>query len=195
MIVFAGEARSKATEVDSGTADFEALFEEHWPRVHALVFRIVGDGDEAEDVALEAFRRLHGRMAGPGSTAGIASLRGWLYRVATNLGLNALRDRGRRERHEMEAGRAMLEATPPQSPAAELERAEERALARRVLSQLKPRSARLLVLRHAGLTYAEVAAAVGVSPASVGTLLARAEREFEERYRALEGGHDASDRR
>jgi DNA-directed RNA polymerase specialized sigma24 family protein len=52
---------------------------------------------------------------------------------------------------------------------------------------MKPRSAKTLVLRYSGLSYAEIANAIGVSPNSVGTLLARAEREFEQQYRALEG--------
>jgi RNA polymerase sigma-70 factor (ECF subfamily) len=40
----------------------------------------------------------------------------------------------------------------------------------------------LLVLRHSGLSYAEIAVALGLAPGSVGTLLARAETEFELRY-------------
>ena len=52
---------------------------------------------------------------------------------------------------------------------------------------MKPKSAKILVLRHTGLSYAEIAAAVRVSPKSVGKLLSRAEKEFEQRYRALEG--------
>ena len=51
---------------------------------------------------------------------------------------------------------------------------------------LKPRAAQLLVLRHSGLSYAEIAQALNVARSSVGTLLARAEKEFERRYRALE---------
>jgi RNA polymerase sigma-70 factor (ECF subfamily) len=52
---------------------------------------------------------------------------------------------------------------------------------------MKPRSAKILVLRHSGLTYAEIAAAIKISPNSVGKLLSRAEKDFELRYRALEG--------
>ena len=57
----------------------------------------------------------------------------------------------------------------------------------RVLAQMKPRSAQILILRYSGLSYAEIAEAVGVAAGSVGTLLARAEEEFEERYRTAEG--------
>jgi RNA polymerase sigma-70 factor (ECF subfamily) len=55
-----------------------------------------------------------------------------------------------------------------------------------VLRALPWRSAALLLLRSEGLSYAELAAALNVNPASVGTLLARAQRafrqEFERRY-------------
>jgi len=40
-------------------------------------------------------------------------------------------------------------------------------------------------LRYSGLSYAEIAAALGIAAGSVGTLLARAEADFERRYRNL----------
>jgi RNA polymerase sigma-70 factor (ECF subfamily) len=54
---------------------------------------------------------------------------------------------------------------------------------RSVLGHMRPRSAQALILRHSGLSYAEVADAIGIPPGSVGTLLARAEKEFERLYR------------
>jgi DNA-directed RNA polymerase specialized sigma24 family protein len=56
-----------------------------------------------------------------------------------------------------------------------------------VLAALKPRDAQLLLLRAAGCAYRELAEALGSQAASVGTLLARAEVEFERRYRARYG--------
>jgi DNA-directed RNA polymerase specialized sigma24 family protein len=51
---------------------------------------------------------------------------------------------------------------------------------------MKPRAAKILILRYSGLSYKQITAAVRVSPNSVGTLLSRAEETFERRYRALE---------
>jgi RNA polymerase sigma-70 factor (ECF subfamily) len=96
--------------------------------------------------------------------------------------LNALRARSRRRRYEEEAARLASHLTPGEDPATALEQAQERQRVRSALARMRPRSARLLVLRHSGLSYAEIAAALQVAPASVGTLLARAEREFEEHY-------------
>ena len=193
MTVTFDNLNSQAAQADT-IAAFETLFEEHWSRVYGVIFRIIGDPDEAEDLALEAFLKLHGKMGSTGGLRGSIkvfpqgnSISGWLYRVATNLGLNALRARKRREQYELEAGKIALEACAPENPVAALEQSEERQRIRQVLSQMKPRAAKILVLRHSGLSYAEIAAAVRVSPNSVGKLLSRAEKDFERRYRALEG--------
>ena len=193
MTVTLENLHSKATQANT-SMQFEALFREHWSRVYGVVFRIVGDPDEAEDLALETFMKLYHTMESP---AGIrvfhfgrsknTNLGGWLYRVATNLGLNALRARKRREHYELEAGMDTLQINSPQNPAQKVERAEEHQRVRLILSQMKPRAAKMLILRHTGLSYTEIASAVKVSPNSVGKLLSRAEKDFERRYRALEG--------
>lgn len=173
------------SSLEKPASTFEAAFGEHWNRICAVLFRLVGDRDEAEDLALEVFWRLYRRP--PDTSRQGSSLGGWLYRVATNLGYNALRSKKRRKRYEEEAGLWSIENSSPASPAVESERAEERLQVRRALAQMKPRSAQLLILRHSGLSYAEIATALGIPKNSVGTLLARAEAEFEKLYRKLEG--------
>ena len=189
MTVTIDKLRSQAAQADTGK-EFETLFQEHWSRIYAVIFRIVGDPDEAEDLALETFLKLHGKMEGI-SGLKIIPIRntwhGWLYRVATNLGLNALRARKRREYYELEAGRISMEISRSENPAVTIEREEQRQRVRQILSEMKPRSAKILVLRHSGLSYAEIAATVKVSPNSVGKLLSRAEKDFEQLYQALEG--------
>jgi RNA polymerase sigma-70 factor (ECF subfamily) len=174
----------EGSPTQDASAAFEAIFQEHWPRVHAVVYRLVGDSDEAEDLALEAFWRLYRR---PPALDDQTGLRSWLYRVATNLGFNALRARKRRRQYEEEAGNRLLANDPSWDPAVEIERAQERQRVRAALARLKPRSAQLLVLRHSGLSYAELATALDVAPGSIGTLLARAEQEFEEQLKRVEG--------
>ena len=87
----------------------------------------------------------------------------------------------------MEAGRWEAEANVDADPERAVADAEDRRRARRVLRDMDQRQAQLLILRHSGLSYRELAAALGVSENSIGTLLVRAEREFEKRYRRLEG--------
>jgi RNA polymerase sigma-70 factor (ECF subfamily) len=183
VIVTADEIRRDTARAATDPARFEAAFQEHWPRVYGVLFRLVGDAAEAEDLALEAFWRLYHRP--PRESVNLA---GWLYRVASNLGLNAIRSRRRRARYEEQAGHLALEAGNSPDPAGEAERAEERHQVRQALARMKPRNAQLLVLRHSGLSYTELAESLGVAPSSVGTLLARAEKEFERHFRQGEGG-------
>jgi len=152
---------------------------DHWAMVCRILAHLLGDGDEAQDVALEIFRRLDHRRPPE-------HLQAYLRRAAVNAGLNALRAQQRRRRYEQEAGRIVLQAGCAADPAIHVERAEQVIQVRRVLAAMRPRSARILILRHTGLSYDEIARALGVSPSSVGTLLARAEAAFAKRYRAEE---------
>jgi len=162
----------------------EAALDQHWSWVCHRLYNLLGDWDEAQDLALEAFWRLHTRP--PRKLGDEFNLRGWLYRVATNLGLNAVRARNRRSRHEKEAGALRLAREESVDPEEEVQRRQIRQQVRRVLSYMRPRRAQLLLLRYTDHTYAEIADILGVAPGSVGTLLARAEEDFERRYRALE---------
>jgi RNA polymerase sigma-70 factor (ECF subfamily) len=69
-------------------------------------------------------------------------------------------------------------AAPPSDavdPAVAVERADDGRLLRAALSRLPRRAATVLVLRHSGLSYAEVASAMGVKQGDVGTMVRRAE--------------------
>ena len=158
-------------------AAFEAIFLEHYTRVYEVLFRLVGDRAEAEDLALETFWKLWER-----APARAENLGGWLYRVAVRLGYNALRAARRRLHYEESAGRDALTFDTPVDPARAAEKRAERTRVRVALSQMAPREAQLLILRHSGLAYKDIAAALDLAPGSVGALLARAEKEFERWY-------------
>jgi RNA polymerase sigma-70 factor (ECF subfamily) len=68
-------------------------------------------------------------------------------------------------------------------PAQVAESQDMQAQVRQILQTLKPRQAQLLLLRHQGLSYAQLAAVLEVAPGSIGSLLTRAERVFKEKYR------------
>jgi RNA polymerase sigma-70 factor (ECF subfamily) len=95
-----------------------------------------------------------------------------------------LRSRKRRGRYEQEAAAQAAGTTAQPVPEAQVEQRQERERVRNVLTRMRPRSAQLLILRHSGLSYAEMADALSIAPGSVGTLLARAEKEFERLYRS-----------
>jgi len=163
--------------------ELETVFEDHWSRVYNVVFRLVGDQDEAQDLALETFWQYYRK---PPSRR--ENLSGWLYRVAVNLGFNALRARKRRSHYETEAGSNVIEEQKASEPEQEIILSERRKEVQDVLGQMKPQSAKLLVLRYSGLTYTELAAALKINPASVGKMLARAQDDFERLFSLVEGG-------
>ena len=181
MAVTINPVKAKTVRSPEETAAFEVAFREHWQKVCRLLTRMIGDHAEAEDLALETFWQLYHKPPKDGS-----NLLGWLYRVATNLGYNALRSRKRRQNYEEQAGHLDLQSTRDVNPAEATEKAEQRALVREALSRMKPRSAQILILRHNDFSYAEIARALQVSPGSVGTLIARAEQEFEQHYQTLD---------
>ena len=57
-------------------------------------------------------------------------------------------------------------------------------------ADLKPAQAQLLLLRASGHSYKELAAALEIEPASVGTMLIRAEAAFEKLYREIYGAEE-----
>jgi RNA polymerase sigma factor (sigma-70 family) len=171
-----------SASVEPALSSFESLFHEHWASIHRLLLRLVIDPSEAEDLALETFLRLYQRHPTPEKEFNTG---GWLHRVATNLALHSIRSFKRRERYEIAAGKGALDEALENRPSEILAEKEDRRFARLVLSQMNPRQAELLVMRYSGMAYKDIAAALSLSPTSIGPLLLRAERDFEKRYRAL----------
>ena len=180
--------KAKEQPLDSGAEDahlhaFERHFVEYWAPIYRLLKGMVGDPAEAEDLALETMYRLYrkGSDQRPDFNVG-----GWLYRVATNLGLHSIRSFTRRERYEIAAGSEIFGDRTEDGPHEIAASEEERQMVRRTLAGMNPRQSQLLIMRYSGMAYREIAAALDLSPTSIGPLLARAEREFESRYRKLE---------
>ena len=159
---------------------FESIFHEYWSPIHRLLARMVVDPAEAEDLALETFYRLYKYRPSQYETLNI---RGWLYKVATNLALQSIRSFKRREHYEVHAGKdALIEASEDQPPKILAEK-EDRYYVRMALGQMNSRQAEILIMRYSGMAYKDIAAALNLSPTSIGPLLLRAERDFEQCYR------------
>jgi RNA polymerase sigma-70 factor (ECF subfamily) len=165
-------------EMPAGSFDFEAFFHAHYERTARVLARVVGDYGRAEDLAAEALWKLWRTPRAQGESAG-----GWLYRTAVRMGLNELRSGRRRLRYEALSDGPADSPTPEEAHAAE----EERAQVRRILAVLDERQAELLILRSSGLSYDELASALELHPASVGTLISRAQQAFRKEYVKLYG--------
>jgi RNA polymerase sigma-70 factor (ECF subfamily) len=164
----------------------DALFREyHQPLVRYLTRRL-GDRDWAEEFAQETFLRAARQKH-------IDSPRSWLFAVATNLVRDEARKDAVRKRHlELLTREARVAEESQASALTSMERAEEAATARRALEALSERDREALLMREEGLDYNEIAAALELSVASVGTTLARARRRLVEAYEAQSGGKHAA---
>ena len=146
--------------------DLEQVFRADYPRVVGVAARVLGSLDQAEDVAQEVFLAF-GRSSVPVREAG-----GWLTVAAAHTALNLLRS-GRRRTAREEAARGEPTVVPDVADAV-ISR-DEHSRVRAALARLPRKQAVVLVLRHSGLSYADVAAALDMSVGSVGTSLRRAE--------------------
>ncbi len=168
---------------------FDELFERLYPELFGLIYRVLGDRAEVEDVLQEAFLKL---VDAPILQRPDAEVAAWLRRICLNLAANRARAERRGQARLERVGRLELAAAEGDlaSPARLVLRDEEQAEVRQALARLPERQRLCLLLRHSGYSYAEIAAVLGVAPGSVGTLLARAERAFRGSY--LEWSHDVS---
>ncbi len=160
------------------SGDVDRLFRAyHQPLVRYLTRRL-GDRDWAEEVAQETFLRALRQDH-------IEHERAWLFAVATNLVRDAGRREERRRRHLTLLAAEEREREQEMPDVSGLERAEQAAFARAALDQLAERDRSALLMREEGLDYQEIAAALDLSPKSVGTTLARARRRLAESYESL----------
>jgi RNA polymerase sigma-70 factor (ECF subfamily) len=174
---------------------FRELAEAHRRELQVHCYRIVGSVQDAEDLVQET---LLAAWRGLDRFEGRASLRSWLYRIATNRALNALRDRGRRLPELPAPPEAGGPEPPPPTrrrepvwlepypdalidPEARYEAREAIGLAFvAALQRLPPRQRAVLVLRDVlGFRAGEVAEMLEVSEASVTSALHRARTALE----------------
>jgi RNA polymerase sigma-70 factor (ECF subfamily) len=172
------------TQLQAGDeASFEALFLRYYDRIYNILYRLLGNQADAEDVAQQVFLKLYHaprRIRLQGEETNVA---GWLYRVAVNIGHNTLRSQKRRRNWFQKLDRLWpFEASSP-DPVEIAASRETQDKVRQVLAEMKPREAKLLLLRHSGLSYKELAVVLNVAPGSIGSLLTRAERAFAQKYR------------
>ena len=150
----------------SGVEAFESFFRSNYPAVVRLARSVVGDSQGAQDVAQDVFLAAYRRFPGDYEHAA-----GWVRVAAVHTALNVLRGERRRGKRQL---LGQVVTALPSTEDAVIAR-EGRADVRRVLRRLPRRSAAVLVMRHGGMSYLEIAEALGVKVGHVGTLLRRAE--------------------
>jgi RNA polymerase sigma-70 factor (ECF subfamily) len=149
-------------------AAFAKLVQSSSTRLYRLALRLTGGAADAEDVLQEAFLRAHLALEA-GQFESRASLETWLYRVTTNVALDALR-RARRRRRWLD----LFHLASPETP----ERTEAGTLLREVsawLALLPPEQHAALVLTQVeGLSNADAARCLDCSEGAIEQRLIRA---------------------
>lgn len=155
---------------------FEELFQREYPRLFRFLDRLSGEVELAADLAQEAFLRLYRRGSMPDAPAA------WLVTAAMNLFRNERSTARRRHRLLTPSRAEHAQSDPPRTAEQALAAEAARRRVRRALDALPERDRQLLLLRAEGFSYREMAEALDLHEASVGTLLARARQAFRETY-------------
>ena len=161
------------------------IYREVWDDLVRFLDRKVWDPERARDLAQETFVRALQASPVPDDP------RAWLFTVAGNLAKDEARMAIRR-RQKLKLIQAEAEDSDPVAgPDEELEASDRRARVRQALETLSERDREALLLGDAGLSYAEIAEATGLSPGAVGTTLSRARRKLAAAYEAATGDEES----
>jgi len=179
--------RSQAGDQDA----FGKIVEKHWKRAFWTAYDVLYDHDGAQDVAQEAFVKVHRALQSYDLGRDFAS---WLYRIVLNLAIDHKRRRDRdrsiptdKVEEVMDARRVMVE---DEEKAATIERVET------VLAGLPEKYRVPLTLKDVdGLSVEEVAQVLDVSYSTVRWRLHKARALFRERWRRLLQREESNDNR
>lgn len=175
---------------DDDQAAFAELVERFQHRLVGVMHHLVGNADEAEDLAQEVFLRVYRTRKKYTPKAKFST---WLFTIANNLALNALRDRQRRPVLPLEVREsgplgprpAENTAARDEPPTHNLQQQELADVIRKALDDLNERQRVAIVLnKFEDMNYADIAEVMGLSVKAVKSLLSRARMKLRE---ALQG--------
>jgi RNA polymerase sigma-70 factor (ECF subfamily) len=175
---------------------FEEIFQSYRSMVFNLLYRILGDREEALDVSQEVFLSIYRKM---NRFRGESALKTWIYRIALNRASNRCRwwNRLRRrgtlsldEHLSKESGQAFSDSlkSSAATPEQEMLIREKRLCIERSLSLLPVQQRVAVVMRDIeGLPYEEIASLLGVSVGTVKSRIARGREELKHRLNGTLG--------
>jgi RNA polymerase sigma-70 factor, ECF subfamily len=165
---------------------FEALVERYQNRLVGILFHMVGNKEEAEDLCQEVFLRIYKARKGYRPRAKFST---WLFTIANNLALNHLRRKGRTQNLPLGGASGSQPVSPVAqglvgregTPSGQLRQAELSDLVRDALSTLnEDQKMAVLLNKFEEMSYAEIADVMGKSPEAIKSLLARARNHLRE---------------
>jgi len=173
------------TEVRTGSRDaFRVLVQTHMRQAYDIAFSILGDHDDADDVAQEAFVNVHRSLSG---FRGESDFSTWLYRIVKNCALNRLKLRKKKQRREVELAIADEELISVNEGIAKSD--DTKAHVERVLHELPTLQRAVVMLRHMnGLSTRQVSKILECSEGTVKTHLHRGLKRMRDRLQFLKDG-------
>lgn len=155
--------------------NFDEAFTLHHRAVFSTARAIVRDSAVAEEITQEVFLKLYRNL----ETAPAGALRPWLLRVTLNEARNTIRGQNRSLTRDTVYEKSRDQADTPQI---DFERRQELEAASHALDRIKEPMRSCLLLRHQGLSYREIAHTLSLKENYVGSLVARARKEFVRSY-------------
>ncbi len=161
-------------------AAFEEIYRQYSGMVYRVALRVTGRTEDAEEVTQDVFLSVHRHL---GSFAGNSALKTWIYRIAVNSSLNAMKKR-RSKRMEM----PWEEGFDPEDQHSDVREQVEREVRAQEISELfgllNPDQRACLILRaQEGLSYLEIAKALNINMNTVRSRLKRARETLLASYR------------
>lgn len=176
------EALTVQRVLDGNADEYEKLVLEYQKNVYNLALRMTGDPEDAADMAQEAFIKAYNSLSG---YRGDSKFSVWLYRIVSNVCLDFLRAKKRRQTVSLSVTDDDGEDTEldiadeSQSPERIFERAMTRDAVRRGLAALTPEYRQILILRELqGMSYEEIATVLGLESGTVKSRIFRARKKL-----------------
>ena len=168
--------------LDGDVNAYEALVKEYEKNVYNLALRMTGNSEDAADMAQEAFIKAYNSLT---AFRGDSKFSVWLYRIVSNVCLDFLRSRSRKQTVSLSTENDDGEdveldiADETHSPEQLLDRSLTRDAVRRGLTALPPDHREILLLREIqGLSYEEIADVLGLEAGTVKSRIFRARKKL-----------------
>ncbi len=180
------DARLMVQVRDDVVGAFETLVERYQNRLIAVLFHMVGNLEEAEDLCQEVFLRVYKARKGYRPRAKFST---WLFTIANNLAINHLRTKGRSHNVSLAGGTDSRTADAvgqyltgrEGTPSSQMRQAELADLVKDALGVLnEDQKMAVLLNKFEEMSYAEIAVVMNRSSAAVKSLLARARNQLRE---------------
>lgn len=160
---------------------FEELVLKYEKTVYNLALRMVGDRDDAFDMTQEAFIKAYGSLS---SFRGDSKFSVWIYRITTNVCLDFLRSKSRKQQVSLTVSDddedAQLDIPDPSStPEQQLIKKISMQSVEEGLKTLPDKQRQILVMRElGGMSYAEIGAALSLEEGTVKSRIFRARKRL-----------------